>query len=182
MLDLLGLSREVDEVGVLHREDGVDTSNVIGFSSNIGHKPSRDERWEVMYERLKVYKEKHGHCRVSNSDGNNEQQLVLWVGTQRRTRQLNHRPDRMAKLDLLGFFGNNKANLDALLPCGGEARNAQRGAEHLQAEVEQDVVTVEVEDENVSAAPVEHSTREKDNQNDFREQANNCSRRQDGCA
>ena len=180
-LDLLGFSKKLEGVDVLHPEDGVDTSNMIGFASNLVRQSSRDEEWEVMYEKLKAYKEKHGHCRVRGSEGNNEQQLKIWLRTQRRARQINHRPDRIAKLDLLGFFWNDKRKQDAHPPCRELPRGMKRGAEHLEAEFEDEVVTVEVEGTVATKALVVHSNCGK-RIRDMWEEAKDCSSQQDCCA
>jgi hypothetical protein len=65
-----------------------------------------DEKWREMYEKLKAYNEKHGHCKVpieTNAKDPDQSVLGLWVTKQRST------GDRMPQsrkdlLDELGFL------------------------------------------------------------------------------
>ena len=59
--------------------------------------------WNEMYEKLELYKRKHGSCRVKQTDRENRI-LATWVRTQRE----NYRsgilpPDKVTKLELIGF-------------------------------------------------------------------------------
>ncbi len=83
--------------------------NAIGFPWRVG-KRYRMELWERMYEQLKDYKRKYGHCDVPQK--HNNQPLASWVNGQRTRKLL---PEQKAKLNALGFswageFADNKWN------------------------------------------------------------------------
>merc|ERR1740139_1948648 len=69
----------------------------IGF--NWGIKP--DVRWEIMFEELRKFKDREGHCNVSTKYSDN-QELGRWVYKQRR-RRLTISKERASKLDSIGF-------------------------------------------------------------------------------
>jgi len=60
-----------------------------------------DVRWEAMFEELRKFKEREGHCKVPRRYSNNPE-LGRWVGTQRGQR-LKISKERAAKLDSIGF-------------------------------------------------------------------------------
>lgn len=64
----------------------------------------RNKFWDIRYEELKRYKARHGHCAVPvHAPANKE--LGRWVFTQRRRlREGTIEPERMAKLDAIGFL------------------------------------------------------------------------------
>jgi hypothetical protein len=65
---------------------GNDNSNHKQFSTLDSHskmKPSLRFRWESMFEKLKAYKQKYGHCLVPNRY-EEDRSLGSWVSTQRR--------------------------------------------------------------------------------------------------
>ena len=100
------------------RQDRTDLLNALTFNWLIkgGAKHAKistsayDTQWNAMYERLKQYKERHGHCNVSQ---NAEGDLGMWVSTQRRyfhkktwVPGKGMRQDRKDKLDAIGFEWN----------------------------------------------------------------------------
>ena len=88
-------------------EESKSEAEDTGRCAAIGH----EARWEVMYDRLVAYKEKHGHCLVPNRH-KEDFRLGSWVSTQRRQRKalLLGRFDattlstsRIQRLDAIGF-------------------------------------------------------------------------------
>jgi hypothetical protein len=70
-----------------------------------------DERWREMYEKLKAYNEKHGHCRVpiqANAKDSDTSVLGPWVSQQRQIsdRILQSRKDLLDELDFLWLADN----------------------------------------------------------------------------
>jgi len=74
-------------------------------------KMTRTERWDEMYERLLIWRKKHGHCIVPNRYSG-DRQLGTWVSTQRRhykalllgrNTSLSMTPERAQKLAEIGF-------------------------------------------------------------------------------
>jgi hypothetical protein len=70
-----------------------------------------DESWREMYEKLKAYNEKHGHCRVpiqANSKDPEQSVLGSWVSQQRtiRDRMPESRKDLLDELDFLWVADN----------------------------------------------------------------------------
>ena len=62
--------------------------------------PIQQERWKVMFEKLKQYKEVHGNCNVGLDEG----KLGQWVKNQRYRYRTNViRPVQMEALTALGF-------------------------------------------------------------------------------
>jgi hypothetical protein len=62
-----------------------------------------------MYEKLKAYNEKHGHCKVPiEANAKDSDQLGSWVPRQRvaRDRMLQSRKDLLDELDFLWFADN----------------------------------------------------------------------------
>jgi superfamily II DNA or RNA helicase len=56
--------------------------------------------WDLMFGRLKAFKEREGHCRVPDHSG----ELGDWVGRQRGYRKTGHlSSDRVERLDAIGF-------------------------------------------------------------------------------
>ena len=65
-----------------------------------------DATWENMFEALRVFKGRHGHCDVPQK-WPDDQVLANWVGTQRLMYHKGSiKPDRRAKLTSLGFHWN----------------------------------------------------------------------------
>merc|ERR1712194_826589 len=60
-----------------------------------------DARWEGMFEKLKKFKDREGHCNVPYSFSDNPE-LGRWVSTQRGQR-LKMSIESASKLDLIGF-------------------------------------------------------------------------------
>ena len=71
--------------------------NAINFPWRVGAR-YRMELWERMYEQLKAFKKRHGHCDVPQKYKN--QSLSSWVNGQRTKKLL---PEQKAKLNALGF-------------------------------------------------------------------------------
>merc|ERR1719491_2597733 len=69
----------------------------IGFIWGTTH----DVRWEIMFEELRKFKEREGHCNVPNKFSANPG-LGRWVGTKRGQR-LKMSRERASKLDSTGF-------------------------------------------------------------------------------
>ena len=67
---------------------------------------TRDAAWDKMYAELMAYKEAHGHCNVPQSSG----PLGGWC-TAQRARKATLSPERIARLNALGFCWET---LDAL--------------------------------------------------------------------
>jgi Helicase associated domain len=63
--------------------DSLNHHNFSIFDSPVKLKSSLRCRWESMFEKLKAYKEKHGHCLVPNRY-EKDRSLGSWVSTQRR--------------------------------------------------------------------------------------------------
>lgn len=89
--------------GMLCKER-VSNLNSIGFTwrprkGNVVS-PS-DERWYDMYERLKAFKQKHGHFDIV-SQGKNDHKLAKWVSVQMSAQWTSH-PERKAMLEEIGF-------------------------------------------------------------------------------
>jgi hypothetical protein len=65
------------------------------------------EQWEEGFAHLKTYKEKHGDCSVpKNYKPADGYALGSWVGTQRVSKE-SLAPDRIQRLDELGFLWNS---------------------------------------------------------------------------
>merc|ERR1712238_632323 len=60
-----------------------------------------DVRWEIMFEELRKFKEREGHCKVPRKYSDNLE-LGNWVSNQRR-RRLKISKERASKLDSIGF-------------------------------------------------------------------------------
>jgi hypothetical protein len=74
---------------------------------------SRDQRWELMYQRLQEFYQAYGHCRVPQK-WSNDPQLALWVQVQRRMyTQEKLREDRKKRLNELNFVWNVKTIFDS---------------------------------------------------------------------
>jgi hypothetical protein len=72
----------------------------------------RELHWEKMYERLKAFKDKFGHCDVSQRYA--DKQLAQWINGQ-RTRQISPKArklsrDQIVKLNKLGFSWANEVD------------------------------------------------------------------------
>ncbi|MGP8215757.1 MAG: Helicase associated domain protein [Bacteroidia bacterium] len=69
-----------------------------------------DHQWEMQFFELKKFKKQYGHCDVpAKSNDKRYYTLARWCGTQRRLRKfspLKYRPDRLRKLNELGFCWN----------------------------------------------------------------------------
>ena len=69
--------------------------------------------WEEGFSYLKAYKAREGHCRVPNSHVEGSFRLGGWVDTQRQwQRQARMSPERIQRLDELGFVWNVRRTLD----------------------------------------------------------------------
>jgi superfamily II DNA or RNA helicase len=65
-----------------------------------------ESQWEEMFDTLKEYKEKHGHCNVPTAWAENRQ-FANWIGKQRETyKSKTIRKDRYERLNDLGFIWN----------------------------------------------------------------------------
>jgi hypothetical protein len=74
---------------------------------------SRDQKWELLYLRLKNFQQTFGHCKVPRKWAN-DMQLSNWLTVNRRMYARNKlRIDRQRKLDELGFVWNVKTKYDA---------------------------------------------------------------------
>ena len=65
----------------------------------------REQRWNEMFQQLKIYKKRYGNCNVPKRkrDANNKQ-LAQWVHTQRQTKKEEKMSDaRKRNLDAIGF-------------------------------------------------------------------------------
>merc|ERR1740139_2162529 len=69
----------------------------IGFTWGI----KLDDRWEIMFEELRKFKEREGHCNVPSRYSDNLE-LGNWVSHQRR-RRLKISKETASKLDSIGF-------------------------------------------------------------------------------
>jgi len=69
----------------------------IGFTWGI----KLDARWEIMFDELRKFKARKGHCKVPLSYSENPK-LGKWVSKQRE-RRLKTSKERAAKLDSIGF-------------------------------------------------------------------------------
>lgn len=68
-----------------------------------------DRKWEMQFFELKKFKKKYGHCDVPQHRNKLYAKLSRWCGSQRRWkkfRPLEYDPDRIRKLDLIGFSWN----------------------------------------------------------------------------
>jgi len=74
----------------------------IGFTWSI----KLDARWEIMFEELKKFKGREGHCNVSRSYSENPK-LGRWVVHHRATR-LEVSKERASKLDSIDFIWQTK--------------------------------------------------------------------------
>jgi hypothetical protein len=80
------------------REQKLDS---IGFVWEV--RPDPDDQWNIMFDKLKAYKQKHGDCLVPHQY-KKDKFLGLWVSRQRRGRKANRLvAERKAKLDSIGF-------------------------------------------------------------------------------
>jgi hypothetical protein len=78
----------------------------------------RQESWLEMYEELKAFKKKHGHCKVPKESNNKDlDPLGSWVTIQRRSRirMPQNRKDLLDKLDFLWVTDNWDAMYEELL-------------------------------------------------------------------
>jgi hypothetical protein len=76
----------------------------IGFTWRL----VEQEAWQRMLERLIEFKQVHGHCNVPQKGGV-DKRLGKWVNTQRtHFKQGRLKPDRMQKLEAVGFIWNAK--------------------------------------------------------------------------
>jgi Helicase associated domain len=83
----------------------LDRLEAMGLQWSEDRNKALEDHWDAMYEKLKAYKEEHGTCQISqNLSG--DLQLQSWSHAQNRVCHLRGgiRPDRKARLDLLGFF------------------------------------------------------------------------------
>ena len=87
-----------------------DRLDAIGFEWSEDRNRVLEEHWEAMYEKLKAYKQEHGTCQISQNLSD-DTELLSWAHQQNRVTRVREgiRPDRKAKLDLLGFY-NKPAN------------------------------------------------------------------------
>ncbi|HEY9046823.1 MAG TPA: helicase associated domain-containing protein [Ohtaekwangia sp.] len=70
--------------------------DALGFSWSKGN--FAEERWEELYQRLKAYKQKHGHCRVKRHE---DFTLSVWIQRNKRDREIIGK-DKRKKLEELG--------------------------------------------------------------------------------
>jgi hypothetical protein len=78
----------------------------------------KDESWREMYEKLKLYNQKHGHCKVLvEANANGPDQLGSWVTRQRvaRDRMLQRRKDLLDELHFLWVADNWDAMYEQLV-------------------------------------------------------------------
>lgn len=74
---------------------------------------TRDQRWELMFQRLRDYRDIHGDCRVPQK-WSKDPQLALWVQVQRRMyHQGKLRKDREEKLNSLNFIWSIQSLFDS---------------------------------------------------------------------
>ncbi|MDB4739198.1 Helicase associated domain protein [Akkermansiaceae bacterium] len=68
----------------------------LGFVWNL-----RQEAWELKFQALKNYQQKHGNCSVTAA---NNKELAMWVTTQRTSKKRNTlNPKKIKRLDQIGF-------------------------------------------------------------------------------
>ena len=93
----VGMQRQYEGRLSPERKQKLEAVNFV-FQSHL--QKHRDETWEQMYDRLRQFRQQHGHCRVSitHPDG----KLFRWVGKQRRTRA-KLPVHRREKLQAIGF-------------------------------------------------------------------------------
>jgi hypothetical protein len=69
-----------------------------------------ETRWSIMFNKLKAYNEKHGHCRVHKSF---DDTLSNWINHQRqRNKRGDLKPGRKKKLEEIGFFANDARQIE----------------------------------------------------------------------
>merc|ERR1719469_608310 len=68
-----------------------------------------DVRWEILFEELRKFKERAGHCNVPGKYSDNPE-LGRWVSTQRRQRSQISK-ERASKLDSIGFAWDRNADV-----------------------------------------------------------------------
>ena len=110
------------QIGALERLD-FDWSPPVGASF--------DDRWEIMLDALKEFREREGHCRVPVHWKKNPQ-LANWVAVQRRQKKQDKlAAKRVAALDEIGFTWRVEHGSDGGL--GSNVANFLGGAAHWEA-------------------------------------------------
>ena len=70
-----------------------------------------EKEWDMNFMKLKKFKKEHGHCEVPYNPANKAlYRLSIWCVTQRQRRKfhpLKYNPDRIRKLDSIGFSWNS---------------------------------------------------------------------------
>jgi hypothetical protein len=76
--------------------------DALGFSWKEDNQKRKDEKWDSMYDQLRDFKERFGHCRVPDRWPENVK-LANWVSHQRR--KADKLPSaRKEKLEKIGFI------------------------------------------------------------------------------
>merc|ERR1719469_1551881 len=78
-------------------KERVSKLNSIGFTWGT----KQDVRWEIMFEELRKFKDREGHCNVPQNHSDNPE-LGRWVKSQRMQRLIISK-ERASKLDSIGF-------------------------------------------------------------------------------
>ncbi len=87
-------------------EARIDMLNLLNFIWDLN-----EYKWWQMYEKLKAFKKKNGHCRVPRHY-HDDQQLAFWVGTQRKKEHMTE--ERINALNEIGFdWGFDSRWMDA---------------------------------------------------------------------
>ena len=74
----------------------------IGFTWGI----KQDTKWEILFEELREFNEREGHCKVPYSYSENPG-LGRWVSNQ-QAKRLEVSKERASKLDSIGFIWQTK--------------------------------------------------------------------------
>lgn len=62
-----------------------------------------NDNWTTMFRQLREYKIMHGDCRVPRNFSANRK-LAMWVKNNRKLKVTNSKPERIIKLDSIGFY------------------------------------------------------------------------------
>jgi len=67
----------------------------------------QEEKWYVMYKKLKVFQQQNGHCDVPLRSEGEQRKLAIWIRNQRRFKQRGElADDRVQALDIIQFVWN----------------------------------------------------------------------------
>ena len=96
------------------------------------------EQWEKGFSNLVKFREREGHCRVSQKHLENQYKLGIWVGTQRANKN-KLASDRLKRLDELGFIWdtlieNWESGFNALVTYKAREGHCRASQTHIEGD------------------------------------------------